>query len=259
MEAYENIATYVYKDKEWSTEYSNIISEKNVLLVVNDSPLIEFLCTPLDIENLCLGFLFNEGLIEKPDEIISIEVCENFDTVEIALNKPLNNQNIWKRTSGCGGGYTSVEIVKASDSISENPTRADIILESKSISTLIEKLFKSQKVYKISGGVHTSAISDGSKILYHTEDIGRHNTFDKISGYLLVSNPKIAPIIILTTGRISSEMMQKSIKMGADIVISRTSPTIQSIKIAKDNGVTLIGYTRRNSFVTFCHKYRVSG
>jgi FdhD protein len=100
-------------------------------------------------------------------------------------------------------------------------------------------------------------LSDGQHILYQVEDIGRHNTLDKLAGRLLLESGVGSPKILLTTGRISSEMMTKAIRMGVEVVVSRTSPTTHSIQLAQAAGVTLIGYARRTEFLVYTHPERL--
>ena len=118
-------------------------------------------------------------------------------------------------------------------------------------------LLDSQAIYTKTGGVHSSAISDGRQILHIAEDIGRHNTLDKIAGLHLINNSNLDNQIILTTGRISSEMLQKSHRIGASIVISRTSPSSLSHELAHSLGITLIGYARRDRFRVYTHHERI--
>jgi FdhD protein len=125
------------------------------------------------------------------------------------------------------------------------------------IGQLIGELFESQDLYRKTGGVHTSALSDGQKIYIVAEDIGRHNTLDKIAGRCLLEKIEMPRRILLTTGRISSEMIQKAGRIGAAIVISRTSPSSLSIQLAERWGITLIGYARRNRFNLYTHPERL--
>ena len=99
----------------------------------------------------------------------------------------------------------------------------------------------------------------GNQIILSAEDIGRHNTLDKLTGLYLIEKPELSPSVVLTTGRISSEMLQKSARIGAAIVISRTSPSSLSIEMAYSRGLTLIGYAHRNRFTVYTHPERVGG
>jgi FdhD protein len=118
-------------------------------------------------------------------------------------------------------------------------------------------LFESQDLYRETGGVHTSALSDGEKVLLSAEDIGRHNTLDKIAGLCLMDNVWPVTRILITTGRISSEMLQKAARLQAPILISRTSPSSLSIEMAERYGITLIGYARTNRFNVYSGGQRV--
>ena len=125
------------------------------------------------------------------------------------------------------------------------------------IGSLVEMLFESQSLYRETGGVHTSALSDGEKIIISAEDIGRHNTLDKIAGLCLMNNIKPDTKILITTGRISSEMLQKAAHMNTPILISRTSPSSLSIEMAERYGITLIGYARKHRFNVYSNAQRV--
>lgn len=251
---------------------AEIIVETPVTLTVNGEPWVTFMCTPVDLEALMIGFLYNEGLIESAGEIIEARLCQAGDNVDVWLTHAVEKPLSWRRTSGCTGGVTAVE-TKHSE-IAGSPQAVDAIIEisglpdssdnclgcltQEQICRLVDNLFDSQDLYRISGGVHTSALSDGAHIHLVAEDIGRHNTLDKITGKLLLHPLQLKDRLLLTTGRISSEMMQKAVRMGASAVISRTSPTSLSIEIAERNGVTLIGYARRTNFRVYSHPERIA-
>jgi FdhD protein len=138
-----------------------------------------------------------------------------------------------------------------------SPLVNGVTLSPEMVGHLVSQLFESQKLYRVSGGVHTSALTDGKRLLVVAEDIGRHNTLDKIAGHCLLQNINPRRKIILTTGRISSEMLQKSARLKAGIVISRTSPSSMSIDLAQKWGITLIGYAHRNRFNIYTHPERI--
>jgi FdhD protein len=131
------------------------------------------------------------------------------------------------------------------------------VLSAERVGALINLLLESQQLYRESGGVHTAALCDGENLLLVTEDIGRHNTLDKLAGRCLMEGISPQNKVILTTGRISSEMLQKAARMGVGILISRTSPSSLSIQLAQQLGVTLIGYARRNRFNIYANPHRI--
>jgi FdhD protein len=230
------------------------IVEAPVSLTVNGENWLTFMCTPLQLEELAVGFLFNEGIISNENELADVRVCEHEDNIDVWLNQPVEKPSKWRRTAGCSGGVTAVDLL--TDGLSAVPFQGAFITPAQ-INELVVRLFESQALYKETGGVHTSIISDGKKIILKAEDIGRHNTIDKIAGALLRLGPVLPYRILITTGRISSEMLQKAARMQAEILISRTSPSSLSIQLAEQIGVTLIGYARRNQFNVYAHPERI--
>lgn len=233
-------------------EEGKVISEASVSLTVNGSLWLSWMCTPLELEDLAVGFLFNEGIIETIREVEIVRPCDNGQNVDVWLNHPAEKPLTWRKTSGCSGGMTSEE--------AHNRTRAlpngDMIPAEKLL-VWMEQLFESQQLYRQTRGVHCSLLTDGEKVIALAEDIGRHNTLDKIAGKLLRQSLAPRRRILLTTGRISSEMLQKATRIGASILISRTSPTSLSIQLAERYGITLIGYARRNQFNLYTHPQRI--
>lgn len=236
----------------WEKTIGGVAVETPVTLMVNGETWLTFMCTPNDLDALAVGFLFNEGVIEKRREIVDIRICSSGAVVDVWLHGRVEEPKEWKRTSGCTGGYS------AADEHSLTPLKNDdASLTALNVNELVEKLFGSQDLYRKVGGVHTSVLSDGSDVNIIAEDIGRHNSLDKLSGRLLLEDIHFSKKILLTTGRISSDMIQKSARIGASIVISRTSPSSLSIELAKKWGITLIGYARRNQFNVYTHPNRI--
>lgn len=237
-----------------------MIAETSVQLAVNGNPWLSFACTPTRLDALMVGFLFNEGVIDSRVEIASIDVCAAGDLVDVWLEHPAERPQFWQRTSGCSGGATA-----ANPSQAAAPRPAPVALaggEPDLISpeTLLlgmERLLASQNLYRETGGVHSSILFDGKTIQAHAEDIGRHNTLDKLAGILILDSIAEPAPILLTTGRISSEMMQKSYRLGVKVVVSRTSPTSQSAALAQQSGITLVGYARRGGFLVYAHPERL--
>jgi FdhD protein len=243
-----------YEFHKWKSFDTETIVETPVSLTVNAEVWITFMCTPVNLEALAVGFLYNEGIIEKMDEVIDVRVCEHGDNVDVWLNHEAQQPTSWRRTSGCTGGVTAVDLL-AKPNVSFDSDQFKV--QPDAIGQLVEMLFESQSLYKETGGVHTSALSDGETILVSAEDIGRHNTLDKIAGLCLMNNIWPETRILITTGRISSEMLQKAARMSAPILISRTSPSSLSIEMAERYGITLIGYARKHRFNVYSNTQRV--
>ncbi len=243
-----------YEFKKWKSFDAETIVETPVSLTVNGEVWITFMCTPVNLEALAVGFLYNEGIIERMDEVADARVCEHGDNVDVWLNHDAEQPTSWRRTSGCTGGITAVDLL-AKPNISFDASRPKV--EPDAIGHLVEMLFEAQSLYRETGGVHTSALSDGEKIVISAEDIGRHNTLDKIAGLCLMNNVWPETRILITTGRISSEMLQKAARLDAPILISRTSPSSLSIEMAERYGITLIGYARKHRFNVYSNGERV--
>ncbi len=245
-----------YEFNKWQPFDAETIVEAPVSLTVNGQVWLSFMCTPVDLEAMAVGFLFNEGVIDAMQEVEDVRVCEHGDNVDLWLTHPAEQPKSWRRTSGCTGGVTAVDLL-AKPNITFNGDRPNV--QPQAIGHLVEMLFESQELYRETGGVHTSALSDGEKILLSAEDIGRHNTLDKISGLCLMKNVWPDTRILITTGRVSSEMLQKAARLQAPILISRTSPSSLSIEMAERYGITLIGYARRQRFNVYTNSQRVDG
>jgi len=237
----------------WETVPAKVIGEASVTLTVNGEIWLALMCTPVDLEELAVGFLVNEGLVQSREEIASVRVCPTGDNVDVWLNHAIERPTTWRRTSGCTGGMTSADLQSlfAAPPL-HTPLSPDQLLH------FMGMLYESQSLYKEMGGVHTSVLCDGRSVVLQAEDVGRHNTLDKLAGRMLLGGFHVTPLMVLTTGRISSEMLQKAARMGASLVASRTSPTSLSVRLADLWNMTLIGYARRDQFTVYAHPENIS-
>ena len=243
-----------YEFKKWEHFDAETIVETPVSLTVNGEVWLTFMCTPVNLEAMAIGFLYNEGILEQMNDVADVRLCEHGDNVDVWLNREVEQPKSWRRTSGCSGGLTAVETLARID-VSFDRDQPNF--DAEKIGDLVEMLFESQELYRETGGVHTSALSDGEKIIFSAEDIGRHNTLDKLAGMCVMNNNFPETRILISTGRISSEMLQKAARLKAPILISRTSPSSLSIEMADLYGITLIGYARRHRFNVYSNGQRV--
>lgn len=241
-----------YHSGEWEALENGVIVETPVTLTVNGHVWLTFMCTPTDLEALAVGFLYNEGVIKKAEEIEVVEVCSSGDNVDIWLKKTVQQPQQWRRTTGCTGGATAVALEQLHPELKNG-----FLLSPSDVDRLVKNLSEAQVLYRDVGGVHTSILSDGKRIVTSAEDIGRHNSLDKIAGRLLLNHITVRRKILVTTGRISSDMIQKAARIGATVVISRTSASSLSVSLAEKWGITLIGYARHDQFIIYTHPERV--
>ncbi len=246
----------------------SLIAEATVDLTVNGKTWLSFACTPMDLEALAVGFLYNEGFIQSRDEIALVEVCKQGISVDVWLKKPLERPTNWQRTSGCTGGLTTANQARVPAAVARQEVAGQEVaaeagaeierIDPESLLAGMVELMQGQDLYHETGGVHSSMISDGKDVRVRAEDIGRHNTLDKLAGRIVLEALQIQPVILLTTGRVSSEMLQKAARLGAVAVVSRTSPTSQSVALAQELGITLVGYARRGEFLVYSHPERLA-
>src|SRR4030095_8989431 len=164
-----------YEFQKWEHHDAETIVETPVSLTVNGTVWLSFMCTPVHLEAMAVGFLYNEGVIETMEDMADVRVCEHGDNVDVWLNHQAEQPTSWRRTSGCTGGVTAVDLL-AKPNVSFSATTFRFGPEA--VGRLVEMLFESQALYRETGGVHTSALSDGETVLLSAEDIGRHNTLD---------------------------------------------------------------------------------
>lgn len=247
---------YQYSSNSFTASESYVIEEFPLTMTVNGEDWLTFMCTPGELEALAVGFLYNENIIDSVEEIESVQLCSTGEIVDIWLTRSIEKPSNWRRISGCTGGISIVKNEELVDQINPNRNK-NLHIVPENIFNLVNQLFSAQKLYRKAGGIHTSALCDLGNVLVSMEDIGRHNTIDKIAGFCLLNDIQMNKPIIVTTGRVSSEMLQKSNRIGVSIIISRTSPTSLSIQLAELFGITLIGYARRNQFRLYSHPDRI--
>lgn len=138
-----------------------LIVEKPVELYVNGILWITFMCTPNLLRALAVGFLYNEGVIESAEQVVEFHICENREIIDVWLGHHAKKPKEWKRTSGCTGGYTALDLDELNLEVAN-----DFALEADRVRHLVEALFESQDLYKKTGGVHTSILTDGDQMTF---------------------------------------------------------------------------------------------
>ena len=241
-----------YTANGMTTMEKEVVRESPVTVYVNGMELITFLCTPHNLRYLVLGFLYLEGIISSLDEVALLRVCDEEEMVDVRLTQDVELPTRRVLTSGCGGGTTFTNLTAQT-----NKLDSTLKVTPSQILGLMRRLHSEAELYRTTGGVHTSALSDDQQLLVMASDVGRHNTLDKIQGQCLLEGIDTRDRILLTTGRLSAEMLNKAAKMQVPILVSRTSPTDLAVEMAKAWGITLVGYARGGQIHVYSGEERV--
>jgi len=237
----------------WEAVEEEVIEEGFVSIFVNGLELATVMSSPRDQDRLALGFLCNEGIINGIADVRAVHVCPSGACVDVWLKRAdYVRPNRLILTSGCGGGVTFDDLTGTIE-----PLNSQVTIAPARLSELMIETQQRGTLYARSRGVHTAALSDGKRIVAIAEDVGRHNTVDKLRGACLIEGIEPRGMILLCTGRISSEMINKAARMGCPIVASRTSPTSLSVQLAREWNITLAGYVRRDSMNVYAHPERL--
>jgi FdhD protein len=237
------LRVYTYDAGDWQTVDGAVTQEALVRVHVNGQEFATLMCTPRAQDELALGFLRAEGMIAGLQDVRKVVVCPSGSCVDVWLRAGIELPAASRRiiTSGCGGGITFDDL-----STRQAPLNSAVTIRPSALLGRMRDLYLAARLYAQTQGIHTSALTDGERLLLVAEDIGRHNTLDRLWGQALKRGLPTAGLILLATGRISSEMLGKAAKMGVPIVASRTSPTSLSIRLARAWNITVVGYARRD-------------
>jgi FdhD protein len=231
-----------------------VIAEISMKIIVNGLELVSILCLNQKQEELALGFLYNEGVINSLEDIESIYFNEKMLAVIIKLKEGViidRQESLRSITSGCGKCYTYINPLKQSQ---YKAVESDVTFSIIFILNLMQDFITRSEIFAEVGGVH-SVLFYTSAFENLTEDIGRHNCFDKMTGILLKQGKLdlFSKGIVFVSGRISSEIMTKIIRIGVPVLVSKSTPTTAAVKLASEHNITLLGYVRENGgFIYSC-------
>jgi FdhD protein len=206
---------------------------------VNEERFLTLLCSPFQLDALVVGYLWMEKVVEDPAEITRLDISEVDGRADVTLSHPVTLPTERILTSGCGGGITFRIDPRLFPRL-HSPLRVTPL----ELAGRIKDLYGQAARYQASRGIHGAALADAERILVMAEDVGRHNAVDKVKGEALLKGIPTVDRILLSTGRVSSEMLLKAARMGVPVVASRTSPTEMAVGLAEQLGITVIGYLR---------------
>lgn len=246
------------KEGQHLAEKDLVAVESPLTIYFNEQELVTLLCSPRDLQYLALGFLRSEGLISGADDLDSVSVDEERSIVFVQTKGEDNlaEKLYGKRTitSGCGKGTI---FFHALDSLQSKPVVSGLRVKGESLFALMRALQDRSLLFQATGGVHSAALAEEEQILIYSEDIGRHNAMDKIVGECLMKGISLNDRILLSSGRLSAEIVLKGAKMGIPLIVSRSAPTSLAVELAGRTGITLVGFVRGRRFNIYSHEERI--
>jgi len=241
----------ITKDRCRHTRVS-VVREIPLTIFLNDREIITLLCTGAHIESLAVGFLKSEGLLQHRRNLQKVRSDTDGQIVRVYTDEPteMAEQLLGKRTltSGCGKGTIFYNVL---DSLQSEPLKNQVTMRVDQVRKLMTELHKRSELYRLSRGVHNCGLATTKKILLFRADIGRHNAVDMILGECFLKELDTSDKILITTGRITSEILIKAAKMKIPTLISRSAATSLSLDLAHKLNMTVIGYMRGGSILAY--------
>lgn len=260
MDSFTKINIIEYRNESFSEKADNVASEKRLKIFSNNKEFLNLLCTPTMVKEMIVGFVLSEGLFRDKNrgdlrQTWCAERTEIFwkdESIEVHL--PIDiPEAVATMTSGCAKGLTFVLDEKLP--LIQDDFKVDI----STIFELYKEFQKKSELFRATAGVHSAALCNEKEIIVFTEDIGRHNAVDKIIGYAFLENISMQGKILLLSGRLSSEIINKAVRASVPILVSRAAPTDMAIELARKSNITLIGFLRGERLNIYSQPERTRG
>lgn len=251
MATEQHMATH-FSSRGQSFRYpDDLVAEHTMEIYLNDTPAYEVVCSPTDLPELVLGRLLSNGVIQSTDEVELLYLCENGLRAKVYLPKwepATEHPGVEQVSTCCTGNRTIADLFR-----NQTPPRhlRPIAYEQRWIFRLAEAMKEDMPLYAATHGTHSCLLMHKGEILRRAEDIGRHNALDKVLGWALMQGIPLEECIVYTSGRIPVDMVMKVIRAGVPVLASKAMPTRESVLLAEEFGLSLIGAARKDSMVVF--------
>jgi FdhD protein len=239
-----------YRNGVIQSEEAEVVREFPVVLTVNGRELATLIASPHDLLFLVAGFLRLQGFVREIADLEMMGVCDDFGVANVQIRGELPQRLRPTLTSGCGTGIT---FALAGNESGQAPAVPAAVYTSAAVLALMADLARKAENYRNHGGIHSAAVGDEGGMILYAEDLGRHNTLDRIAGEALLKGIDLSGKALVTSGRVSTEMVAKAIQLGISLIASRTSPTDMAVRMCDEAGITLIGYLRSSKFNIYSH------
>jgi FdhD protein len=236
---------------------ATVVTERPLTLFLNAQEIVTMMTIGDRPELLAVGYLLNQNMLRTDDEITSVEYHDDIATVVVRTRRQTNFEDKLKKktqTSGCAQGTAFGDLMEELDTITLDPKAR---IKTSWLYQLTRKINTQPSLYLKAGAIHGCVLCRAGEPLVYMEDVGRHNAVDKIAGYMFLEQVPPDDKIFYTTGRLTSEMVIKTVKMRIPILVSRSGFTAWGVELARKAGLTLIGRARGKRFVALAGEHRI--
>jgi FdhD protein len=243
-------------DHSGATVTTRVINERALTLYLNRQEIVTMMTIGDHPEELALGYLLNQGMLFPDDVVTAIDVDEELELVVVRTQRQTDyEQKLRKKTqtSGCAQGTAFGDLME----VIEGMALPQAELRTSWLYALTHKINTTPSLYLEAGAIHGCVLAEGPVPLVYMEDVGRHNAVDKIAGWMFRQRIDPARMIFYTTGRLTSEMVIKTVRMGIPILVSRSGFTAWGVELARKAGLTLVGRARGRRFLVLAGMDRV--
>ncbi len=244
-------------DHEGRTVTTAVVTERPLTLFLNAREIVTMMTIGDRPDLLAVGYLLNQNMLKPDDEITSVDYDDEISTVVVRTKAQTNFEEKLKKkiqTSGCAQGTVFGDLMEEFDRI---VLSQDARIRTSWLYQISKKINMEPSLYLKAGAIHGCALCEEDRPLVYMEDVGRHNAVDKIAGYMMLNKVKAEDKIFYTTGRLTSEMVIKTVKMRIPVLVSRSGFTAWGVELARKAGLTLIGRSRGKRFVALSGLERI--
>ncbi|MBE9557034.1 MAG: formate dehydrogenase accessory sulfurtransferase FdhD [Proteobacteria bacterium] len=244
-------------DHEGNPVETRVVVERPLTLFPNGQEIVTMMTIGDHPEYLGVGYLINQNMLLPDDEITAVEYDDDIETVVVRTKRKTNFEEKLKKktlTSGCAQGTIFGDLMEKFEDVR---LPQDAILKTSWLYALTKKINTVPSLYLTAGAIHGCVLCERDRPLIYMEDVGRHNAIDKIAGYMAMKDVSTAGKTFYTTGRLTSEMVIKTVQMGIPILISRSGFTAWGVELARKAGLTLIGRARGKRFIALSGEDRI--
>jgi len=244
-------------DQEGKRIETPVVVERPLTLFLNSQEIVTMMGICDYPEYLAVGYLLNQNMLQPDDTITGIDYDDDLETVVVRTERETDFEGKLKKktqTSGCAQGTVFGDLMEKFEEVDLPP---DAVIRTSWLYALSKKINTAPSLYLKSGAIHGCVLAERDRPLIYMEDVGRHNAVDKIAGYMLLNDVGPADKIFYTTGRLTSEMVIKTVQMGIPILVSRSGFTAWGVDLARQAGLTLIGRAKGKRFVALSGEERI--